>query len=92
MRAERATIPFVTADKVAESAAIRDGLLAQIRRRRAEFESAGDKAEKERTLLTSPMQQYLRDLLATRQHIGLSEENYERAGRFRIQASVRAGH
>ena len=35
--------------------------------------------------LTSQVQRYLRDLLATRQHIGLSEENYERAGRFRIQ-------
>jgi alkylation response protein AidB-like acyl-CoA dehydrogenase len=35
--------------------------------------------------LTSPMQRYLRDLLATRQHIGLSEENYERAGRFRVR-------
>jgi indole-3-acetate monooxygenase len=35
--------------------------------------------------LTSPLQRYLRDLLATRQHIGLSEENYERAGRFRVQ-------
>jgi indole-3-acetate monooxygenase len=40
----------VTADQVADSAAIRDGLLAQIRRRRPEFESAGDKAEKDRTL------------------------------------------
>jgi alkylation response protein AidB-like acyl-CoA dehydrogenase len=202
VRAERATIPFVTADKVAESAAIRDGPLARVRRHRAEFESAGDKAEKDRTLpdeavatlrslgifwlktpaelggtplepldfcdvmeelaytdtttawtamvgngalrrhrlhkrhcphkrhrlhrkraremegahigvatasvyavetcaevvadlfrygggrvlpLTSPVQRYLRDLLATRQHIGLSEENYERAGRFRVR-------
>jgi alkylation response protein AidB-like acyl-CoA dehydrogenase len=42
--------------------------------------------------LASPMQRYLRDLLATRQHIGLSEENYERAGRFRVQASAGAGH
>ena len=49
-RAGRATIRFVTADKVAESAAIRDELVAQISRRRAEFESAGDKAEKDRTL------------------------------------------
>jgi hypothetical protein len=30
------------------------------------------------------MQRLLRDLLAARQHIGLSEEAYERAGRERI--------
>jgi len=34
--------------------------------------------------LSSPMQRYLRDTLAARQHIGVSEENYERAGRARI--------
>jgi alkylation response protein AidB-like acyl-CoA dehydrogenase len=36
---------------------------------------------------SQPMQRYLRDCLATRQHIGLSEENYERAGRHRLQAA-----
>ena len=35
--------------------------------------------------LSSPMQRYLRDALAARQHIGVSEENYERAGRDRIR-------
>jgi alkylation response protein AidB-like acyl-CoA dehydrogenase len=45
------------------------------------FRYAGDRA----LSLTSPVQRHLRDLLATRQHIGLSEENYERAGRFRVQ-------
>jgi alkylation response protein AidB-like acyl-CoA dehydrogenase len=35
---------------------------------------------------SSPMQRYLRDCLATRQHIALSDENYERAGRFRLQS------
>jgi indole-3-acetate monooxygenase len=34
--------------------------------------------------LASPLQRYLRDVLAARQHIGVSEENYERAGRLRI--------
>jgi alkylation response protein AidB-like acyl-CoA dehydrogenase len=38
--------------------------------------------------LSSPVQRFLRDLLATRQHIGLSEESYERAGRFRIQSAL----
>ena len=36
--------------------------------------------------LASPVQRYLRDCLATRQHIGLSDENYERAGRHRMQS------
>ena len=36
--------------------------------------------------LSGPMQRYLRDALAARQHIGVSEENYERAGRERIRA------
>jgi hypothetical protein len=35
--------------------------------------------------LSSRMQRYLRDALAARQHIGVSEENYERAGRARIR-------
>lgn len=38
--------------------------------------------------LTSPVQRNLRDCLAARQHIGLSEENYERAGRHRIQTAL----
>ena len=36
--------------------------------------------------LSGPMQRYLRDTLAARQHIGVSEENYERAGRARIRS------
>ena len=36
--------------------------------------------------LSSPMQRYLRDTLAARQHIGVSEENYERAGRARTRS------
>src|SRR5262249_46078071 len=36
--------------------------------------------------LSSPVQRYLRDALAVRQHIGVSEENYERAGRHRIES------
>jgi alkylation response protein AidB-like acyl-CoA dehydrogenase len=35
--------------------------------------------------LSSLIQRYLRDALAARQHIGVSEENYERAGRERIR-------
>ncbi len=35
--------------------------------------------------LSSLIQRYLRDALAARQHIGVSEENYERAGRDRIR-------
>jgi indole-3-acetate monooxygenase len=38
--------------------------------------------------LSQRMQRLLRDLFAARQHIGLSEEAYERAGRERIAASV----
>ena len=38
--------------------------------------------------LSQRMQRLLRDLLAARQHIGLSEEAYERAGRERIAARV----
>jgi alkylation response protein AidB-like acyl-CoA dehydrogenase len=40
--------------------------------------------------LAVPLQRYLRDILATRQHIGLSEENYERAGRYRLRAGTLA--
>jgi len=36
--------------------------------------------------LSSRMQRLLRDVLAARQHIGLSEEAYERAGRERIES------
>ena len=42
--------------------------------------------------LSSPMQRYLRDTLAARQHIGVSEENYERAGRERVRSFTRAHH
>ena len=38
--------------------------------------------------LSSPVQRYLRDALAARQHIGVSEENYERAGRARVKARL----
>jgi len=38
------------------------------------------------------MQRYLRDTLAARQHIGVSEENYERAGRERVRSFTRAHH
>jgi alkylation response protein AidB-like acyl-CoA dehydrogenase len=41
--------------------------------------------------LSSPMQRYLRDTLAARQHLALSEEHYEAAGRYRIQVSRRQG-
>jgi alkylation response protein AidB-like acyl-CoA dehydrogenase len=41
--------------------------------------------------LSSPVQRYLRDALAARQHIGVSEENYERAGRHRIESWSRSG-
>ena len=34
--------------------------------------------------LASPLQRYLRDALAACQHIGVSEENYERLGRLRV--------
>jgi indole-3-acetate monooxygenase len=36
--------------------------------------------------LSSPMQRHLRNSLAARQHIAVSEENYERAGRHRVQS------
>lgn len=35
--------------------------------------------------LSSPMQRHLRDVLAARQHLALSEEHYEAAGRYRIE-------
>jgi alkylation response protein AidB-like acyl-CoA dehydrogenase len=36
--------------------------------------------------LSSPLQRYLRDAIAARQHIGVSEENYERAGAHRVRS------
>ena len=38
--------------------------------------------------LSSPVQRRLRDVLAARQHVGLSEETYEAAGLRRIQAAA----
>jgi alkylation response protein AidB-like acyl-CoA dehydrogenase len=38
--------------------------------------------------LSSPLQRYLRDSIAARQHIGVSEENYERAGRHRVESTL----
>lgn len=38
--------------------------------------------------LASPMQRHLRNLLAARQHLALSEESYETAGRFRLEAAA----
>lgn len=38
--------------------------------------------------LSSPLQRYLRDTIAARQHIGVTEENYERAGRHRVESSL----
>ena len=38
--------------------------------------------------LSSPMQRRLRDVLAARQHVGLSEETYEAAGLRRIQSAT----
>ena len=40
--------------------------------------------------LSSPMQRYLRDVLAARQHVALTEEFYEAAGRQRIESARRA--
>ena len=38
--------------------------------------------------LSSPMQRHLRDVLAARQHLALSEEHYEAAGRYRIESAT----
>jgi alkylation response protein AidB-like acyl-CoA dehydrogenase len=38
--------------------------------------------------LSSPMQRHLRNALAARQHIAVSEEFYEAAGRLRIESAV----
>jgi alkylation response protein AidB-like acyl-CoA dehydrogenase len=40
--------------------------------------------------LSNPMQRHLRDVLAARQHLALSEEHYEAAGRYRIESAARA--
>jgi indole-3-acetate monooxygenase len=37
--------------------------------------------------LSSPMQRHLRNALAARQHLALSEEGYEAAGRYRLQSA-----
>jgi alkylation response protein AidB-like acyl-CoA dehydrogenase len=39
--------------------------------------------------LSNPMQRHLRNVLAARQHIALSEENYEAAGRYILQSAKR---
>jgi indole-3-acetate monooxygenase len=41
--------------------------------------------------LSNPMQRHLRNILAARQHLALSEENYEAAGRYLLQ-SAKARH
>jgi alkylation response protein AidB-like acyl-CoA dehydrogenase len=41
--------------------------------------------------LSNPMQRHLRNVLAARQHLALSEEHYETAGRFLLQ-SAKSGH
>jgi indole-3-acetate monooxygenase len=38
--------------------------------------------------LSSPLQRYLRDAIAARQHIGVTEENYERAGAHRVETTL----
>jgi alkylation response protein AidB-like acyl-CoA dehydrogenase len=37
--------------------------------------------------LSNPMQRHLRNVLAARQHLALSEEHYEAAGRFILQSA-----
>ena len=39
--------------------------------------------------LSNPMQRHLRNVLAARQHLALSEENYEAAGRYILQSAKR---
>jgi indole-3-acetate monooxygenase len=41
--------------------------------------------------LSNPMQRHLRDVLAARQHVGMSEETYEAAGLLRIGAADGSG-
>ena len=38
-------------------------------------------------VLTNPMQRHLRNVLAARQHVALSEENYEAAGRYLLESA-----
>jgi alkylation response protein AidB-like acyl-CoA dehydrogenase len=38
-------------------------------------------------VLSNPMQRHLRNVLAARQHVALSEENYEAAGRFLLESA-----
>jgi hypothetical protein len=38
-------------------------------------------------LLSNPMQRHLRNSLAARQHVALSEENYETAGRHLLESA-----
>ena len=38
-------------------------------------------------VLSNPMQRHLRNLLAARQHVALSEENYEAAGRYLLESA-----
>ncbi|MFZ0080996.1 MAG: hypothetical protein WAL13_17975, partial [Trebonia sp.] len=37
--------------------------------------------------LSNPMQRHLRNALAARQHLALSEEGYEAAGRYRLESA-----
>jgi hypothetical protein len=37
--------------------------------------------------LSNPMQRHLRNVLAARQHVALSEENYEAAGRYLLESA-----
>ncbi len=41
--------------------------------------------------LSNPMQRHLRNVLAARQHLALSEENYEAAGRYLLQSAKARG-
>jgi indole-3-acetate monooxygenase len=47
------------------------------------FEFGGGRA----LALSNPMQRHLRNVLAARQHVALSEENYEAAGRFLLESA-----
>jgi alkylation response protein AidB-like acyl-CoA dehydrogenase len=38
-------------------------------------------------VLSNPMQRHLRNVLAARQHVALSEENYEAAGRYLLESA-----
>jgi hypothetical protein len=41
-------------------------------------------------VLSNPMQRHLRNALAARQHVALSEENYEAAGRYLLESAKAA--